>query len=146
MTACTYNSHLNSYLNFCRLHHRAVEPTEDTLSFFVIWMSHHIEPCSINSYLPGIINRLDTHFSHVQEVQKLLLVCCTLKGCKQCLSKPVQHKQPLTLDDLALVVDALRPSQAYDNLLFLTLLITGFKTLQWLAELCWPNAKKHQSY
>jgi hypothetical protein len=109
-------------------------------------MSHHIEPCSINSYLPGIINRLDTHFSHVQEVQKLLLVCCTLKGCKQCLSKPVQHKQPLTLDDLALVVDALRPSQAYDNLLFLTLLITGFKTLQWLAELCWPNAKKHQSY
>jgi len=32
-TASAYDSHLNSYLNFCRLHNHPVEPTEDTLSF-----------------------------------------------------------------------------------------------------------------
>ncbi|KAG1873558.1 putative retroelement protein [Suillus subalutaceus] len=145
-TASAYVSHLNSYLNFCRLHHRAVEPTEDTLSFFVVWLSHHIEPCSVDSYLSGIVNHLETHFPHVREVRKSLLVTCTLKGCKRRLSKSIQRKQPLTLDDLALVVDALGPSKAYDDMLFVTLLVTSFKTLQRLAELCWPNAKKHQSY
>jgi hypothetical protein len=44
------------------------------------------------------------------------------------------------------VVTALRDTAIYDNILFTTLLITGFKTLQWLAELVWPNSPKHQSY
>jgi len=145
-TTSAYDSHLNSYLNFCRLHHRPIEPTEDTLSFFVVWMSHHIEPSSVDSYLSGIINRLETHFPHVREARKSLLVSRTLKGCKRRLSKPIQRKQPLTLDDLGHVVDALSSSQGYDDLLFVALLVTGFKTLQRLAELCWPNAKKHQSY
>ncbi|KIK32344.1 hypothetical protein CY34DRAFT_101701 [Suillus luteus UH-Slu-Lm8-n1] len=145
-TAAAYDSHLNSYLNFCRLHHRAVEPTEDTLSFYVVWLSHHIEPRSVDSYLSGIVNRLETHFPHVRQARQSLLVTRTLKGCKRRLSKPVRRKQPLTLEDLALVVDTLASSNSYDDLLFVTLLVTGFKTLQRLAELCWPNAKRHQSY
>ncbi|KAG2341579.1 hypothetical protein BDR05DRAFT_887941 [Suillus weaverae] len=65
---------------------------------------------------------------------------------KQCLSKPVQRKQPLTLDDLALVMDTLTMLTTYNDALFVAILVTGFKTLQHLAELCWPNTKKHQSY
>ncbi|KAG1869229.1 hypothetical protein C8R48DRAFT_597724 [Suillus tomentosus] len=145
-TASAYDSHLNSYLNFCRLHNRAVEPTEDTLSFFVVWLSHHIEPRSVDSYLSGIVNRLETHFPHVRETRKSILVTRTLKGCKRRLSKPIQRKQPLTVEDLGRVMDALSASDTYNDGLFLALLVTGFKTLQRLAELCWPNTKKHQSY
>lgn len=145
-TASAYDSHLNSYLNFCRLHHREVEPTADTLSFFVVWLSHHIEPRSVDSYLSGIVNRLETHFPHVREIRTSLLVTRTLKGCKRRLSKPVQRKQPLTLDDLTLVVNTFASSTEYDDTLFVAMLVTGFKSLQRLAELCWPNAKRHQSY
>ncbi|KAG1871147.1 hypothetical protein C8R48DRAFT_582624, partial [Suillus tomentosus] len=128
------------------LHNRPVEPTEDTLSFFVVWLSHYIEPRSVDSYLSGIVNRLETHFPHVREARKSLLVTRTLKGCKRRLSKPIQRKLPLTVDDLERVINALSASDAYNDGLFLALLVTGFKTLQRLAELCWPNAKKHQSY
>ncbi|KAG1865712.1 hypothetical protein C8R48DRAFT_600904 [Suillus tomentosus] len=145
-TASAYDSHLNSYLNFCRLHNRDVEPTADTLSFFVVWLSHHIEPRSMDSYLSGIVNRLQTHFPQVRDVRTSLLVTRTLKGCKRRLSKPVRRKEPLTLDDLAVVVDMFASSTDFNDILFVALLVTGFKTLQRLAELCWPNAKKHQSY
>jgi hypothetical protein len=145
-TASAYDSHLNSYLNFCRLHNRPVEPTEDTLSFFVVWLSHHIEPRSVDSYLSGIVNRLQSYFPHVADTRKSLLVSRTLKGCKRCLSRPITRKLPLSLDDLNVVVTTLRDTAIYDDILFTALLITGFKTLQRLAELVWPNSPKHQSY
>jgi len=53
-TLRTYNSALNSYLTFVRLHNLSSTPTEDTLSFYVVYMSHHISdghgnvnPCGI---------------------------------------------------------------------------------------------------
>jgi hypothetical protein len=42
-----YSSHLNSYLNFCHLHRFPVEPTPDTLSFYITYMSQHINPRSV---------------------------------------------------------------------------------------------------
>jgi hypothetical protein len=145
-TASAYDSHLNSYLNFCRLHQRPIEPTEDTLSFFVVWLSHHIEPRSVDSYLSGIVNRLQPHFPTVASARKSLLVSRTLKGCKRCLSRPVNRKLPLSLDDLNTVVDTFRDTTVYDDVLFTALIVTGFKTLQRLTELVWPNTLKHQTY
>ena len=46
----TYTSTLNSYLMFCKLHHFPVEPTPDTLSFYVVFLSSHINPKSVNLY------------------------------------------------------------------------------------------------
>jgi hypothetical protein len=100
----------------------------------------------VDSYLSGIVNRLQTHFPQVRDVRTSLLVTRTLKGCKRRLSKPVQRNEPLTLDDLAVVVDTFASSTDFNDILFVALLVTGFKTLQRLAELCWPNAKKHQSF
>ncbi|KAG1747747.1 uncharacterized protein EDB91DRAFT_1048265, partial [Suillus paluster] len=128
------------------LHNCPVQPTEDTLSYYMVWLSHYIEPRSVDSYLSGIVNCLESHFTEVREARTSLLITRTLKGCKCRLSKPVQHKQPLSLEDLSLVADAFASSVKYDDILFLTLLVTGFKTLQQLAKLCWPNATKHQSY
>ena len=61
-TAITYTSHLQSYLTFCKLHDHPICPTVDTLSFFVVFMCHHINPKSISTYLSGICNTLELQF------------------------------------------------------------------------------------
>ena len=61
-TLLVYSSHLQSYLTFCKTHHFSITPTPDTLSFYVIYMSHHISPSSVASYLSGICNRLQPFF------------------------------------------------------------------------------------
>jgi hypothetical protein len=58
----TYSSALNSYLAFTRLHNFPTEPTEDTLSFFVVFMSRHINPRSVSTYLSGIAQQLEPFF------------------------------------------------------------------------------------
>ena len=40
----SYSSALNSYITFCDLHHLDLEPTPDTLSFYVMYMCTFIEP------------------------------------------------------------------------------------------------------
>jgi hypothetical protein len=144
--ASAYDSHLNSYLNFCRLHNHDVKPMEDTMSFFIVWLAHHIEPRSVDTYLSGIVSQLEPHFPRVHDVHMSLLVSRTLKGCKKHLSKPINHKQPLSNNNLALVVDTLTSSDLYDDILFVAMLVTGFKTLQRLGKLVWPDVLKHQSY
>jgi hypothetical protein len=43
----TYNTYLQSYLNFCKIQDFPIEPTPDTLIFFVVFLSHHIKPSSV---------------------------------------------------------------------------------------------------
>src|SRR5580704_11500457 len=63
----TYTSALNSYISFCKLHNFDITPTEETLSFFVVYMSYHIKPQSVDSYLSGICNQLEPHFPDVRK-------------------------------------------------------------------------------
>jgi hypothetical protein len=49
-TAQTYGSALNSYIEFCRLHELPINPTADTLSFYTVYMCHHINPNSVDYY------------------------------------------------------------------------------------------------
>ena len=44
-----YGSALNSYLNFVRIHQFPIDPTPDTLSFFMVYMCHHIRPSSVDT-------------------------------------------------------------------------------------------------
>jgi len=145
-TSSAYDSHLNSYINFCQLHHRIIDPTPDTLSYFVVWLSHYIEPRSVDTYLSGICNKLEFMFPNIREVRRSPLVSRTLQGCKRRLSKPIRQKVPIGEHDIARIVNIIGPSPDYDNTLFITMLITGFKTLQRLGELAWPDAVKLQSY
>ncbi len=57
-----YNSALNSYITFCKIHHFPVQPTVDTMSYFIVFMSSHIKPESVSFYLSGICNRLENFF------------------------------------------------------------------------------------
>ena len=82
-SAASYLSALQSYLSFCWLHQFPIDPTPDTLSFYVIWMCHYISPKSVNSYLLGISNQLEPFHPSVCQHHKHQLVICTLCSCKK---------------------------------------------------------------
>ena len=77
-----YGSALNSYLNFIKLHNFPLEPTPDTLSLFTVYLSHHIKPSSVGTYLSGICQQLEPYFPNVRSARNSALVHRTLQGCK----------------------------------------------------------------
>jgi hypothetical protein len=103
-TLSNYSSALNSYLNFVKLHDFPVEPTPETLSFYTVYMSHQIKPSSVNTYLSGISQQLETHFPTVKEARNSMLVRRTLQGCLRIRGMPTTRKRALTIDDLQLVI------------------------------------------
>ena len=131
----TYSSSLNSYLTFCELHHLDIEPTTQTLSLYITFMVHHIEPRSVRTYLTGIVSELEPFYPSVRDARNSSLVSRTLRGAMRCFSQPMCQKIPLTRDDLCHVHDALPQPLAHDDLLFLSLLFTGFFGLLRLGEL-----------
>jgi hypothetical protein len=138
-TRVTYNSHLQSYLNFCKIHNFPTDPTSDTLSFFIIYMSKHINPQSLLGYLSGIISCLKPIFLEVRENAKKQIVRRTLQGCKQLNPKAIAHKRPLDYGDLQKLMDALSLQSPYYDVLFVTLVLTGFYVLMQLGELVIPD-------
>ena len=69
-----------------------VEPTPNTLSLFTVYMSHHIKPNSMDTYLSGICQQLEPYFLHVREARKSHLVHRTLQGCKCLRGSPTTWK------------------------------------------------------
>lgn len=133
-TTRTYTSHLQSYLTFCKLHQFPVEPTVDTLSFYTVYMCHHIKPSSVDSYLSGICNQLESLYPHVRVLRKHPLVTRTLAGCKRMLNTPTRRKSPLEMHHLQHLLNAYPPS-SHDNRLFRALLLSAFFGLHRLGEL-----------
>jgi hypothetical protein len=82
-TVHAYNSHLQSYLSFSKIHGFPIEPTPDTLRFFVVFMAHHIKPASVAAYLSGICNCLEPHFPDVHSVRNSPIVSRCLAGIKK---------------------------------------------------------------
>ena len=117
------------------MHHFSLEPTPDTLSFFVVYMSHHISPHSVKSYLSGLVQQLATDFPSVKETRTSALVTKTMKGCLKSLSKPVQCKVPLMESDLHHVLPRFQNTYSHDDLLFVALIVTGFHGLLRLGDL-----------
>lgn len=145
-TLHTYSSALNSYLTFVRLHDLPVEPTPDTLSFYAVFMSHHIAPKSVRSYLSGICQQLEPYFPNVRPARLSPLVERTLKGCLRLRGVATTRKRALTFSDLSLVVNDLFLSEAHDDLLFLSMLLSGFFALMRLGELTFPNEPKLRNW
>jgi hypothetical protein len=138
-TLSNYGSALNSYLNFVKLHDFPVEPTPETLSFFTVYMCHHINPRSVNTYLSGISQQLETHFPTAKEARNSRLVCRTLQSCMRMRGTATVRKHALTLDDLQLVVSHYLLSHLHDDLLFVAMLLTGFFGLLRLGEMTFPD-------
>jgi len=140
-TKKSYGSALNSYLNFIRLHDLPAEPTADTLSLFTVYMSFHIKPDSVDSYLSGIVQQLEPYFPDVRKARKSILVHRTLTGCKRMRGTAVRRKRALTLDDLGRVIDYYSHSTDHNDLLFVSMILTGFFALMRLGELTFPDDK-----
>ncbi|KAF8811541.1 hypothetical protein BYT27DRAFT_7221419 [Phlegmacium glaucopus] len=117
-------STLNSYLSFIWLHNFPVNPSPETLSFFTVYMSHHINPCSVASYLSGISQQLEPYFPS-----------WTLKGCMRLKGISTNCRCALTIPDLDCVISALQTSSHHNNSLFLSILLMGFFTLLRLGEM-----------
>ncbi|KAF7973478.1 hypothetical protein HWV62_15084, partial [Athelia sp. TMB] len=141
-TVATYTSALQSYLTFCRSHNFPIDPSPDTLSLYTVFMSHHINPKSVASYLSGIANQLEPFFPDVRTATRSPLVSRTLRGCKKLRAVGVHRKRPLRRHELA----ALRPtyvaSSDHDDLLFISILLTGFFGLMRLGELVYPDKRE----
>ena len=142
----TYTSALNSYLTFCNLHDLPVDPTPDTLSFYVVFLSTHIKPDSVNSYLSGICQQLEPFFPDVRHNHKTMLVSRTMTGCMRRFGTPVKRKTPLSRANLLLILDSMVSEPSHDDLLFAALILTGFHGLMRLGELVFPDKKKLQNY
>ena len=138
-TLLTYNSHLQSYLNFCKLHAFPIEPTPDTLSYYIVYMAHQIKPASVAAYLSGICNTLQPHFPDVRSSRNSPLVTKALAGMRKVRGlPPTQRKRPLSSEDLSTLLSNFKPTN-YDNVLFCTMLLTGFAALLRLGEMTQPD-------
>ena len=124
-----YSSALNSYLNFIHMHNLPVKPTVDTLTFYTVYMCHHIKPDSVDTYLSGICQQLEPHFENVRQLRHSCLVHRTLQGCKRLHGSPTKRKRALTIDDLTLITQHYSNSTSHDDLLFVTQLLVGFFAL-----------------
>lgn len=109
-TTLSYGSHLNSYIAFCDLHGFSLTPTPDTFSFYVVYMSRHTKPQSVDSCLSGIVHGLRPYFPDVEAIRRNPLVRQTPKGAMRLHSSPVRRKEPLEVDQLELAATTLSPS------------------------------------
>jgi hypothetical protein len=145
-TAGTYSSALNSYLTFCKLHNIPVDPTPETLSYYVAFQSSFINPKSVDSYLSGICNQLEPFYPNVRKNRLSVLVTRTLAGAKRRFGVPASRKAPLSVTNLQHVATDLLASPAHDNLLFEAQLNTGFTGLLRLGDLTFPDKLADRDY
>ncbi|KDR64969.1 hypothetical protein GALMADRAFT_31552, partial [Galerina marginata CBS 339.88] len=128
------------------LHNFPVEPTEQTLSFFTVFMSSHIKPDSVDSYLSGISNQLEGFFPDVRKNRKSILVTRTLAGCKRRFGTQVNRKRPLSKADILFLISKIGSSQSHDDILFLAMITTGVDALLRLAAMTFPDKLKARNY
>jgi hypothetical protein len=145
-TAAAYTSATHSYATFCKVHQLPLDPTPLNLAYFVTYMSHYINPRSVETYLSGICSSLEPSFPHARTSRKHPLVVKVLKGAKKLHSTPISRKKPLSRTDLSLVCQRHPQPWSHDHLLFLSLLLTGFHGLLRLGELVWPDKRSLQDY
>lgn len=135
----SYDAALRSWLNFSKLHEFDIEPNADTLSFYIAYESFYIEPRSIDTYLSGIINKLEPHFPNVRKLRSHQVVKRTLAGCMRLRSSPVIRKRPMLISELKSIITSLKSSAQIDDLLFVALVTSGFFGLHRLGELTQPD-------
>ena len=145
-SAATYGFVLNSYISFCCSYNFPIKPMPNTLSFYTVYMAHHIKPSSVDSYLSGICNELEPFYPDVCKNHCHHLVTKTLWGCKKLQSIPTMCKWPLTHPELAELHDEYMSSNNHDDLLFFVILLIRFHALMHLGELVWPDKKTLQNF
>src|SRR5258708_39134781 len=142
----TYASALRAYTDFCDLHQFPLRPTADTLSFFVVYMSHRIKPTSVKSYLSGICAELEPIWPDIRSIRTSPLVTKSLAGCHKLFGSPATRKRALTELDLRLIRTSIARSPSHDDLLFLAITFPAGHGLMRLGELVNPDKLELRDY
>ncbi|EIW74034.1 hypothetical protein CONPUDRAFT_68006 [Coniophora puteana RWD-64-598 SS2] len=140
-TTLAYTSALNSYLDFCRIHHFPIQLTSDTFAKYIVFMQTYIRPKSISSYLSGICNQLEHLYPEVRAVRKHPLVVRVLRGSHRRCGAPATRTEPLSREHLRFAADTLLPDSSFDDSLFLAQLLVGFYALMRTGELVVPDRR-----
>ena len=109
-------------------------------------MAYHIKPSSVNSYLSGICNKLESFHPDVLKNHHHQLITKTLQGCKKLRTIPTIWKHPLSWVELANLQPQYMSSCSHDDLLFFVILLVGFHALMQLGELVSPDTKRLQDF
>lgn len=145
-TNLTYDSALSSYVEFCRLHQFPLEPTIQTLCYYILFMSHHVKPTTISSYLSGIISKFSPYFANAKQARSSALVKQTLQGIYRLRGSKITRKRPITPEDLHTILVRFQASTIYDDILFLAMTWTGWHGLLRLSELTQPSRRRQRDY
>ncbi|KLO20142.1 hypothetical protein SCHPADRAFT_817288 [Schizopora paradoxa] len=140
-TDITYTSALQRYTDFCDQHQFPIEPTPDSLSFFVAYLSVYVKPSTIASYLSGICNKLEPYFPSVRTTRQSRIVAQTLNGARRLCGTADERKRPLTSEDLLSLATSYSTKTAHDDKLFFAAIMAGFHGLLRVSELTMPNKK-----
>ena len=132
-------SALKSYHDFCHAHGFPIEPTADTLSFFLTYRSLILCPQTLSSYLSGICDQLEVFYPRVCKLCRLPVVGHTLAGIHCVHSVHIHCKRPLVPADLQLLISEHGATLDHNDLLFLLQVLVGFNQLLQLTELCSPD-------
>jgi len=103
-TSHSYASALNSWLAFVDMHHFPVEPNSQTLSFFIVYMSHHINPWSVKSYLSGLVQQLELDFPQICKILSSIFINKVMQGCLKLRGTEIQQKKVLTIQDIIVTI------------------------------------------
>ncbi|KAH7870145.1 uncharacterized protein C8R40DRAFT_1163227 [Lentinula edodes] len=136
----SYTSAVQSYVTFCRNHDFPIDPTTDTLSFYVIYICHFIKPKSVSSYLSGICNQLEVFYPDIRRN------CAHPIVAKKLHTSIASRKRPLQRTELTEAFNNLHSSSSFDGHLFLALLYIGFFALMRLGELVFPDRVDLQDF
>jgi hypothetical protein len=138
-TAQSYDSHLSSYLSFCRMHKLPTAPSTQTLARYIVYMSNHISPKSLETYLSSISFWLRPYFPEISAIWNSPYIQSVMRGIKRMHGGPVHRKEPITFEQLNVLATHYSSSMLYDDTLFLALISSGFFGLLRLGELTDSN-------
>jgi len=105
-TCQVYSSALNSWLAFANMHHFPIEPTINMLSYFIVYMSSHISPRSVKSYLSGLVQQLEPDFPSIREIWSSRLISKVMRGCLKIIQSKSKGRNlyPFTMFPLSPIV------------------------------------------
>ena len=113
------------------MHDFPTDPTPDTLSFYITYMSHYIKPDTVDKGVSRICRELEPYFPNVHLNRKSPLVQLTMEGCQRLYGQ----RRALTTKDLEAVLSLHQTAPSHDDLLFCAMLLTGFFGLMRVGEL-----------
>ena len=132
-----YSTGVKSYIRFCLIHNLPLNPTPQNLAGYIAYVSQYIN--SAPQYLSGIRHFLLEFFPDFDDNRSNPLVQATIRGSKKVRANPIRRKLPLRTSHLQTFLVLAEHSNAFDDLLFITIISCAFYGCHRIGELVQRN-------